>query len=433
MSKEVIEEAKKLKDDYEVLVTINEDFDVSKIPVVIKDNICTKGIQTTAGSKILEGYVPPFDATVIKKLKEKGFDVLGKTTQDAFGFGSFSINSAYGIPKNPFDKKRVCGGSSGGTAAYIKLSKEIRFGIGQSTGGSINCPSAFCGVVGLTPTYGLVSRYGLIDYANSFDRIGPITKTVEDAAYLLSIIAGKDEKDQTTKDKAEDYTKYCGSDIKGMKIAYIKESFSGAVQEEVKQTVMDAINALKEIGCEVEEVSFPLLKHVVPVYYIIAMAEASTNLARYCGIRYGKSKSLEGYYNEYFSSVRDAYFGDEEKRRILLGTFIRMAGYRDAYYVKALKIRNKIIREFKKLFEKYDVLITPTMPILPPKFSEVENLTPAQIYSMDFLTIPASITGMPSMSIPAGYVEGLPVGMQLIADHFKEGNLIKLGYAYEKR
>ncbi|MAG50489.1 Asp-tRNA(Asn)/Glu-tRNA(Gln) amidotransferase GatCAB subunit A [archaeon] len=428
----IVKEAKEIDKEYNTFITLNESLEKGK-PIVIKDNICTKGIKTTAGSKILENYIPVFDATVIEKLKSKGFSILGKTVQDAFGFGSFSTNCAYKTPKNPFDKERVCGGSSGGTAAFIKLSKNVKYGLGQSTGGSINCPSAFCGVVGLTPTYGLVSRYGLIDYANSFDRIGPITKNVKDAAYLLSIMAGEDKRDQTTQNKAENYTKYCGSNVKGMKIGLIKEAFSNDVQKEVKSSVLTAIKKFKKLNCKVEEVSFPSLKYVVPVYYILAMAEASTNLAKYCGLRYGKEKKIEGFYDSYFSDVRSENFGKEEKRRILLGTFIRMVGYRDDYYIKALKLRNKIISDFKKLFKKFDVLVTPTMPLLPPKFSEIKNLSPAEIYSMDFLTIPASLVGAPSMSIPVGEVKGLPVGMQLIANYFEEGKLIKLGDAYEKK
>ena len=420
-------EAKKIDKEYNTFVTINNSFSKG-IPIVVKDNICTKGIKTTAGSEILEDYIPVFDATVIKKLNERGFSVLGKTTQDSFGFGTFSTNTKK-IPKNPFDKTRVCGGSSGGTAAYIKLSNEVKYGLGQSTGGSINCPSAFCGVVGLTPTYGLVSRYGLIDYANSFDRIGPITKTVEDAAYLLNIISGEDENDQTTHNKSEDYTTYCNSNIKNMKIAYIKESFSDDVQDIVSDNVKGAIGELEKMGCKIEEVSIPLMKYSVPVYYIIAMAEASTNLAKFCGLRFGKEDLIEENYNDYFSKIRSKYFSEEEKRRILLGTFTRMEGYRDDYYAKALKLKNKISEEFKKLFKKYDVLITPTMPIFPPKFTEIKKLKPGEIYAMDFLTIPANLTGMPSMSIPV--IDG--IGMQLIGDHFNEGKLIKVGDAYEKR
>ncbi len=426
-----LEEAQKINKEYNTFITINKSFSKGK-PLVVKDNICTKGLRTTAGSKILFDHIPVYDATVIRKLKKKGFEVLGKTTQDAFGFGTFSTNCAYEVPKNPFDKERSCGGSSGGTAAYIRLSKHVRFGLGQSTGGSINCPASFCGVVGLTPTYGLVSRYGLIDYANSFDRIGPITKNVADAAHLLNIIAGEDEKDMTTVKSNEDYTQHCNKKIKNIKIGVIKESFSG-IDEGVKKRVLDGINELEKLGCKTKEVSFQLQKFVVPVYYIIAMAEASTNLARYCGIRYGMELEPNNFYNEYFSEIRSAYFGKEEKRRVLLGTFIRMAGYRDKYYIKAIKVRNRMINEYKSLFKKFDLMVSPTMPILPPKFSEIDKLSPLQNYLIDFLTIPPNITGMPSMSIPVENFKGLPVGMQLIADHFKESDLIKVGDAYEKR
>jgi|TARA_Y100000310_G_C20678697_1_gene814592 aspartyl-tRNA(Asn)/glutamyl-tRNA(Gln) amidotransferase subunit A len=428
----IINEAKKIDKEYNTLITLNKNF-LKGEPIVVKDNICTKGIKTTAGSKILENYIPVFDASVIKKLEKKGFSVLGKTTQDAFGFGTFSTNCSYGIPKNPFDKKRSAGGSSGGSAAHIQLSKYVKYGLGQSTGGSINCPASFCGVVGLTPTYGLVSRQGLIDYSNSFDRIGPITKNVKDAAYLLTIIAGNDEKDQTTHKNGEDYTKYCGKNVKGMKIGIIKEGFSEKVQGEIRENVLEAVNAFKKMGCIIEEISFPMTESLVSAYYVIAMAEASTNLAKFCGIRYGSEEKIEGDYNDYFIKVRTKNFGEEEKRRIMLGTFVRMAGYKEDYYIKALRIRSKAIKEFKELFEKFDVLISPTMPLLPPKFSDIKKLTPLQIYLMDFLTIPSSITGLPSMSLPVGFVENLPVGMQLISDYFQEGKLIKLGDAYERK
>ncbi len=430
MSLEILREAEEINQGYGTFVTLIGTLQKGT-PIVVKDNICTQGIKTTAGSKILSTYIPTFDATVIKKLKEKGFFVLGKTTQDAFGFGSFSTNSAYGIPKNPVDKTRVCGGSSGGTASFISLSKNVNYGLGQSTGGSITCPSAFCGVVGLTPTYGLVSRYGLIDYANSFDRIGPITKTVKQAAELLTIISGIDEKDQTTYDKSEDYTKYLGKGIKGMKACYIKETFSEGVEREVRDSVLSAITELKKKGLQVEEISFADLKEMVPIYYIIAMAEASTNLAKFCGMRYGLESSPENkYYSDYFKELR-MEFGEEEKRRILVGTFIRMEGYRDAYYTRALKLKNQVTNQFKKIFKMYDLIIMPSMPIVPPKFEDVKKMSPAQNYMTDFLTIPAALTGLPSISVPVRK-KGLPVGIQIVADHFNEGKLITVGDAYER-
>ncbi|MBS3099142.1 aspartyl/glutamyl-tRNA amidotransferase subunit A [Candidatus Pacearchaeota archaeon] len=426
----ILKEAKKINREYNTFITINESFSEG-IPIVVKDNICTLDLKTTAGSKILENYVPIFDATVIKKLKEKNFSVLGKTTQDAFGFGTFSTNTELGIPKNPFDKNRSCGGSSGGTAAYIKLSENVKYGLGQSTGGSINCPAAFCGVVGLTPTYGLVSRYGLIDYANSFDRIGPITKTVKDAAELLTIISGIDTKDPTTQNKNEDYTKYLNEEIKGIKIGIIKECFSEKIDENIKSGIKETIIVLEKKGCEIQEISIPITQHLVSAYYIIALAEASTNLAKYSGMIYGLEEKPEENYNEYFEKIRKN-FSLEEKRRILLGTFVRMAGYKKAYYNKAIQIRNLAVKQFQEIFKKFDLLITPTMPILPPKFEEIEKLSPLQTYAMDFLTIIPSVTGLPSMSLPVKTKTKLPIGMQLIANHFHEKNLVKVGDAYEK-
>lgn len=427
---EALKEAKELDKKYDLLISINENDEKVK-PIVVKDNICTKGLRTTAGSKILNNYVPVFDATVISKLKKAGLYILAKTAQDEFGFGTFSTNCAYKIPKNPNDITRSCGGSSGGTAGYIKASKLVNYGLGQSTGGSISCPAAFCGVVGLTPTYGLVSRYGLIDYANSFDKIGPITKTVNQAAEVLNIISGFDSKDPTTvSKKAEDYVKYCSKDVKNLKIGVMKQFFSEEVPEEIKKSIWDAIKKLETQGISYEEIDIPLQDYVVPVYYILATAEASTNLAKYCGLRYGLTKNIEGHYNEFFSQVREEGLGKEAKRRVLLGTFIRMVGYRNAYYLKALKIRAKMIQEYKKIFKKFDTLIGPTMPVLPPKFTEIEKLTPVQNYLMDASTIPPNLTGMPAISIPV-QTKTLPIGMQIIADHFQEGKLISLGDAYE--
>lgn len=427
---ESLKEAKELDKKYDLLITINENEERGK-PIVVKDNICTKGLRTTAGSKILNNYTPVFDATVISKLKKSGFYVLAKTAQDEFGFGTFSTNCAYKTPKNPNDVTRSCGGSSGGTAGYIKASKLVSYGLGQSTGGSINCPAAFCGTVGLTPTYGLVSRYGLIDYANSFDKIGPITKTIRQSAEILNMISGFDSKDPTTIIKqTEDYTQYCSKDVKNFKIGVIKQFFSEEVLEEIKKSIWDAIKKLENKGVKYEEVDLPLQDYVVPVYYILATAEASTNLAKYCGLRYGLTKNIEGHYNEFFSEVREEGLGKEAKRRVLLGTFIRMVGYRNAYYLKALKIRAKMIAEYKKLFKRFDALIGPTMPVLPPRFTEIEKLTPVQNYLMDASTIPPNLTGMPALSIPVK-TKTLPIGMQLIADHFQEGKLISLGDAYE--
>lgn len=425
-----IEEANKLNLELGAFITIAKK-DFGK-PIVVKDNICTKGMQTTAGSKILEGYVPPIDASVIDKLKEKGFFVLGKTALDAFGFGSFSVNCSYGVVKNPHDLKRSAGGSSGGSASFVAASKLVDYGLGQSTGGSIACPASYCGVVGLTPTYGLVSRHGLIDYASSLDRIGPITKTVRQAAELLDIISGKDVRDQTSVDKKDTYASYVGKSVSGMKIGIIKEGFGVGIDKEVSEKVKEAILKYEKLRVSVEEVSIPFLEVLVPAYYVIAMAEASTNLARYCGLRYGKSEEEKGEYRDYFSKIRGRYFGEEEKRRIILGTFVRSAGYSEKYYKKAKAIREYAIHYFKKLFEKFDALVMPTMPGIAPTFEEIKKMDVTQGYKIDLLTIPSSITGLPSLTIPVGKVKKMPVGMQFIGDTFCEGKLLQLGGTYEK-
>jgi aspartyl-tRNA(Asn)/glutamyl-tRNA(Gln) amidotransferase subunit A len=402
------------------------------IPLVVKDSICTKGILTTAGSKILKGFVPTYDATAVRLAKKAGCKVVGKATQDEFGFGTFSTNCAFGVPKNPHDLSRSCGGSSGGVAGYVAASKSDVFGLGESTGGSISCPASFCGVVGLTPTYGLVSRYGLIDYASSLDRIGPITQTVEDAAWLLSKIARYDKQDSTSiKKSAEDYTLYCGKSIKGLKIGVPKEYMDLATKN-VRDTVTLAINQLEKLGAKIVPISLKYTDLALPAYYIIALSEASTNLAKFCGMRYGLQDKLDGNFNTYFSKVRSEGFGEEAKRRILLGTFARMAGFQDKYYIKALKIRTLVIEDFQKTFKKVDVIAAPTMPIVAPKFSEIEKLSPLDQYKIDVLTVPVSLAGLPQLSVPAGFVGKMPVGLHLIANYLDEGKIIQVGDAFEQ-
>ncbi|MBT4114488.1 Asp-tRNA(Asn)/Glu-tRNA(Gln) amidotransferase subunit GatA [Candidatus Woesearchaeota archaeon] len=402
------------------------------IPLVVKDSICTKGILTTAGSKILQGFVPTYDATAVRLAKKAGCKVVGKATQDEFGFGTFSTNCAFGVPKNPHDLSRSCGGSSGGVAGYVAASKSDVFGLGESTGGSISCPASFCGVVGLTPTYGLVSRYGLIDYASSLDRIGPITQNVEDAAWLLSKIARYDKQDSTSiKKSAEDYTLYCGKSIKGLKIGVPKEYMDLATKN-VRDTVTLAINQLEKLGAKIVPISLKYTDLALPAYYIIALSEASTNLAKFCGMRYGLQDKLDGNFNTYFSKVRSEGFGEEAKRRILLGTFARMAGFQDKYYIKALKIRTLVIEDFQKTFKKVDVIAAPTMPIVAPKFSEIEKLSPLDQYKIDVLTVPVSLAGLPQLSVPAGFVGKMPVGLHLIANYLDEGKIIQVGDAFEQ-
>ncbi len=406
------------------------------LPVSVKDCICTKGIQSTAGSRILEGYVPPFDATPVSRVKSAGAEIIGKTAQDEFGFGTFSTNCGFGIPKNPIDPTRSCGGSSGGAAGLVKALDMPHIALGQSTGGSISCPASFCGVVGLTPTYGLVSRYGLIDYANSLDKIGPIGKSVGDIALMLSVITGHDPHDQTTIDKKpEDYAKHLNDGdvgLRGIRIGVPREYFAEGVDGKVRKCVMDSLDRLQQLGAKCSECSLPNTKHSIPAYYIIATAEASTNLAKFCGMRYGAEEKVEGEFNEYFSRVRSKYFGDEAKRRILLGTFARMAGYRDQFYLKSMRVRTLLINDFRRAFKRFDVLIAPTMPVIAPKFSEIKRMTPVQNYMADILTVAPNMAGIPMLSVPCGEVHGMPVGMHILGNHLGEGKILRVGNAFEK-
>ncbi|MDI6807028.1 MAG: amidase family protein [Candidatus Aenigmarchaeota archaeon] len=436
---EVLEKSKAIQKKYSPFITIPEKIDLPKtkgrltgIAISVKDNICTKDIQTTAGSKILEGYVPPFSATaVINALKEGAF-IIGKTAMDEFGFGTFSVNCAYCIPKNPLDISRSCGGSSGGASCLTLAADFPHIALAESTGGSISCPAAFTGTVGLTPTYGRVSRWGLIDYANSLDKIGCIGKTVHDVTLLLSVIAGPDNYDSTVLDiPKEDFTLYLKEKIKGVKIGVPKEYFEN-VNEKIVKVVWNSIQKLENLGASYKEVSLPHTKYSLSAYYIIAMAESSTNLAKFCGMRYGLHLPLQGNYDEYFSVVRANGFGEEAKRRIILGTFARMAGFRDAYYLKALKVRTKVIEDFKLAFKKFDVLIAPTMPVVAPKFDEIEKLSPIEQYMMDILTVGPNLAGIPHISIPCGSVNGLPVGMHIIGDHLQEGKILQVAYAFEQ-
>ena len=398
------------------------------IVVSVKDSICVKNVESTAGSKILRGYKPLFDATVIKKIKDEGGIIIGKTSQDEFGFGSFSVNVGidFKVPKNPFDKGRSCGGSSGGAGGIAQKASFHHIALGESTGGSIASPSSFCGVYGLCPTYGRVSRYGLIDYGNSLDKIGPMGKSIYDVALMQEVISGYDKKDSTSLNI--EYKKNSSPKKNFFRIGIIKEAFGKGNDNEVEKKVSESIDKLKEHGAKCEEISLELpIKYGLPVYYMIATSEASTNLAKYCGMRYGSSDKLEGSFNEFFTKVRSEYFGDETKRRIILGTFARMSGFRDAYYIKAAKVRTLIIEEYKKAFRKFDVLVSPTSPILPPKFSEIEKLTPLQNYMMDVMLVGPNLAGLPHLNVPVGFEKNLPVGMLLISDHLQEEKLMQLG------
>ena len=447
-TKKVLEKCKEYNEEYHFFNVISEEtaLEQSKLlsnpkgklaglPVSIKDCICVKDVESTAGSRILKGYKPLFDATVVKRIKKEGGIIVVKTAQDEFGFGGFSTNVGldYEVPLNPNDKERSCGGSSGGAAGIAKKADFPHISIAESTGGSIVNPAAFCGVVGLCPTYGRVSRNGLLDFANSLDKIGPIGKRVYDVALMLQVIAGHDEKDSTSSDREVDnYTEYVGKPISELKVGVMKESFNDVIDPVIQDAVRETTERLKSLGASCEEVTVPMnFNHGVPVYYLLAMSETSTNLAKYCGMRYGKHETLEGGFNEYFSKVRSQHFGKEVKRRSILGTFARMAGYRDAYYIKAAKIRTLMIQEYKKLFEKYDVLLSPVTPILAPKFEDINKMTPMQAYMTDQLTTGPNLCGMPHMSVNVGYHENIPVGVMLVADQFKEKNLIQVGSSLE--
>jgi len=434
----ILERARVLDEEYGIFNALAETDDstgggrLEGVAVSVKDNICVRGMETRAGSKVLEGYHPPFDATVVKKCREEGALILGKTTQDEFGFGTFNVNTPFKVPRNPHDPERSAGGSSGGAACLTSVADFSHLAVAESTGGSISCPASFCGVVGLTPTYGRTSRWGLVDYANSLDKIGVMGKTVADAALLLSVIAGSDEYDSTVSQaKPEDFTEYLKKDVEGLKVGAPHEYFGEGVDTGVSEAVWDVIKGLEAQGATVTELSLPHTGVSLASYYIIAMAEASTNLAKFSGLRYGLHLPLEGAFDEYFSKVRAGGFSEEAKRRVILGTFTRMAGYRDAYYLKALKVRTRVIQDFKRAFGEVDVLAAPTMPVVAPRFDEIEKMEPIQHYMMDVLTVAPNLAGVPMVSVPCGRVHGLPVGLHLMADHMEEGELIRAAHALE--
>jgi aspartyl-tRNA(Asn)/glutamyl-tRNA(Gln) amidotransferase subunit A len=402
------------------------------VPALIKDVICTRSIRTTCSSKILANFVPPYDATVIERLKSANIVILGKTNMDEFAMGSSTENSAFFPTKNPWDVDRVPGGSSGGSAAAVATDETI-YALGSDTGGSIRQPAGFCSVVGLKPTYGRVSRYGLVAFASSLDQIGPITKNVTDCALVLNVIAGHDAQDSTSSpNTVPDYTRSLNPDIKGMRIGVPKDYFIEGMQREVRDGIEDAINKLQELGAEIDhEVSLPLTGYALAVYYIIAPSEASANLARYDGVKYGFSYKDTSNMWDAMEKTKQFGFGAEVKRRIMLGTYALSAGYYDAYYLKAQKVRTLIIREFKDAFEKYDALVTPTSPTVPFKLGEKVD-DPVQMYLSDVCTLPINIAGLPAVSVPAGFVDGLPFGMQIIGKPFDEETILHIAFAYEQ-
>lgn len=404
--------------------------------ISVKDNLCVQGVESTASSAILKGYKPLYNATAVQRCLDEGAIILGKTVQDEFGFGGFSINTGAGIekPLNPIDKKRTCGGSSGGAAGLTKKAPFPHLALAESTGGSIANPASFCGVVGLTPTFGRVSRYGLIDYANSLDKIGSMALTVEDAALLLDAISGPDPRDSTSANAPTDPLTDIPSAIHGLRIGIPQDSFPETMDNTTRRVLMLALQQLEQNGARRLDIKLPIsTKYGIAAYYTLAMSEASTNLAKYCGIRYGASEALSGNYNEYFSRVRDNHLGEEAKRRVLLGTFARMAGYRDAFYTKAAQARTKIIQEYQAVFKDVDVIVTPTMPLVAPTFDELKNLTPLQHYQMDILTVPPNLAGLPHITIPVGEAHGMPVGLMITAPHFHEHKMIQVAKSYDKK
>lgn len=403
------------------------------VTVAVKDNICTKGVPTTCSSKMLANFSPPYNATVVEALISEDAIIVGKTNMDEFAMGSSTESSYFGPSRNPWDTSRVPGGSSGGSAVAV-AAEETAFALGSDTGGSIRCPASFCSVVGLKPTYGLVSRYGLIAYANSLEQIGPITRNVYDCAILLNAIARHDPKDGTsTEVPSIDYTECLIDGIQNLRVGIPKEFFGEGVAEDVVKTVWDGIYDLEEFGATYEEISLPSLRYALAAYYLIAMSEASSNLARYDGLRYGHSeKRFLHDWNKAFARNRKVGFGPEVRRRIILGTYALSAGYYDKYYLKALQVRTLIKRDFERAYKQCDVIVGPTMPVLPFKIGE-KVADPLALYMSDILTVPANLVGCPAISIPCGFVRGLPVGMQVMGPFFKEDVLLRVGHVFEGR
>lgn len=401
------------------------------IPVAVKDAIITRGVRTTAGSRMLENFIPPYDSHVVERLRQAGAVVVGKANMDEFAMGSSTERSAFGPTRNPWNLERVPGGSSGGSAAAVAAG-ECLLALGSDTGGSIRQPAALCGVVGLDPTYGRVSRYGLIAFGSSLDQIGPIGRDVEDVATMLDCIGGHDPRDSTTNpEPMPDMRHYLGREIRGIRVGVPKEYFVEGLEPGVRRAVEDALARFEELGCHVEECSLPSTKYALAVYYLIAPSEASANLARYDGVRYGFSDRSHGSMWENLEHTRAQGFGEEVKRRIMLGTYALSAGYYDAYYLKAQKVRTIIHQEFARVFERYDVLATPTSPVVAfPLGSRLDD--PYAMYLADICTLPAAVAGLPAISVPCGESEGLPVGLQLIGNFFDEGRLLMVAHAFER-
>ena len=395
--------------------------------IAVKDNISTAGIQTTCGSKILKGYVPPYDAYVVELLRQAGAAIVGKTNMDEFGMGTTTETSAFGPTQNPADPERVPGGSSGGSAAAVAAGL-VTMALGTDTGGSIRCPAAFCGIVGLKPTYGRVSRYGLIAYANSLEQIGPMARTVEDVSKLMSVIARYDPRDSTMIDRPYDHRP--SAEIKGLRIGIPEEYFGEGVDPRVGETVRDAVGVLEGLGAETVPVSIPGMRHALAAYYVICTSEASSNLARFDGVRYGPAVDTRKSWHEAYQDLRLELFGAEVRRRIMLGTFALSAGYAGRYYAKAQVARRNIREDFERALREVDVIAGPTMPTTAFRLGEKSD--PLSMYLSDILTVPANLAGIPAISVPCGRVDGLPVGLQLMGRQFEDERVVDTAFAYEQ-
>ena len=452
ITKAYVERIEEKEKNVQAFVTINKDEAIDKakkidekinkgetkskfagIPIGIKDNMCTKGVKTTCSSKMLENFIAPYDATVVEKLNNEDIISLGKLNMDEFAMGAATEYSAFHKTHNPWKLSCAPGGSSGGSAAAV-AANEIPWALGSDTGGSIRQPASFCGVVGLKPTYGLVSRYGLVAFASSLDQIGPITKDVQDCAMLLNLIVGHDEKDTTSINRPKvDYEKALKNDVKGLKIGIPKQYFGEGINKEVKEKLEEAIENYKKMGAIVEECSLDIAEYALATYYIIACAEASSNLGRFDGIRYGYRTQNYTNLKELFKNSRSEGFGPEVKRRIILGTYVLSSGYYDAYYKKALEVRTLVKKEFDKAFKKYDVLLTPTSPNVAFEMGTKSN-NPLEMYLADICTVSVNIAGLPGISIPCGVdSKGMPIGMQLIGNRFSEETLLNAAYTFEQK
>ena len=429
LTDEALEQSKAIQKDIEA-GKITGDF--AGIPIGIKDNMCTKGVKTTCSSKMLENFVAPYDATVVEKLNSEHLIDLGKLNMDEFAMGASTEYSAFKKTKNPWNLNTVPGGSSGGSAAAVAAGM-VPWALGSDTGGSIRQPAAFCGVVGLKPTYGLVSRYGLVAFASSLDQIGPITKDVRDSAMLLNLIAGHDEKDTTSENvPKKDYTKALKNDVKGLKIGIPKQYYGEGINSEVKEKLEEAIETYKKLGATVEEFSLDIADYALATYYIIACAEASSNLGRFDGIRYGYRTTNYTNLKDIYRNSRSEGFGPEVKRRIILGTYVLSSGYYDAYYKKAQQVRTLVKKEFDEAFKKYDVLLTPTSPTVAFEIG-TKSSNPLEMYLADICTVPVNIAGLPGISVPCGVdSKGMPIGMQLIGNRFEEEKILNAAYTFEQ-